>query len=257
MTARSPPTVTNGTSKRPREELSDPPGDSRVGDMKIGDLIKEIGTLIDDKMRPYKEKIEKAEAEIERISQENQNLKDRVVGLERSVEYLLKAQRRSNVIINGLTKENSITDKEAVSKLLSEELKVGKVGIVFTKRIGKNQETLLVELENRGDVHRIMKNAAKLKGSGIYIDKDLDVSTRKKRSSLINIRKALTTNATINTNIIVRGACMSINNTRFTILDGKFVTMEEKENGLPKLSEIIGVDVQDMEIFKNVEQNFQ
>ncbi|XP_065658843.1 uncharacterized protein LOC136083376 [Hydra vulgaris] len=174
---------------------------------RIDGLLKEISTLKEtcemlkkdnvnrnaDQNKTNKQliKFEKTQKDIEESLTFYQDCNDKKMS-----EQLEDRQRRNNLRIEGV-KENDNESWDDTEKIIinifENNLNVNGVIIERAHRTGiiekKNPRTIVIKLLNHKDKVKILKNANKLKGSGIYINEDFSLETSTIRKKLLEESK--------------------------------------------------------------------
>ncbi|XP_065654801.1 uncharacterized protein LOC136081416 [Hydra vulgaris] len=108
------------------------------------------------------------------------------------IRQLEDRQRRNNLRIEGVKKNENESWDDTVIKIINlfeNNLNVKDVIIERAHRTGSisnvKPRTLVIKLLNFKDKVKILKNANKLKGSGIYINEDFSLETSSIRKKLL------------------------------------------------------------------------
>jgi len=128
----------------------------------------------------------------------------------------------------------------AVKTLIEEklQLKGSRVSDVRKLKERDGKMMVLVECESQGEAESILKNGHKLRGSQVFLDKDLTVEKQANKMALLELNKFLlvirneTKVKLQNDGINVDGNCMSFNNNK--------VLMWQRKPAVTKLKEIYG-----------------
>ncbi|KAK4309590.1 hypothetical protein Pmani_018787 [Petrolisthes manimaculis] len=118
--------------------------------------------------------------------------------LEQRQNYQEDYNRRNNIRITGLQEQPGETWEETaitVSKLLEDKLQLPSMNIERAHRTGpavpSRSRTVVARFEKFGDREAVVRNARKLRGTGIFINEDLcPASQEKKRSQLPLLKQA-------------------------------------------------------------------
>lgn len=121
-----------------------------------------------------------------------ESLKSRVMELEERQNYQEDYNRRNNIRITGIQEQPGETWEETaqnVSKLLEEKLQLPQMKLERAHRTGpvmsSRPRTVIARFERFCDREAVVRNARKLKGTGILINEDLcPASQEKKRNQL-------------------------------------------------------------------------
>ena len=124
--------------------------------------------------------------------------KKRILELQQQVNYQDDYMRRPNLRISGVPERNGETweqTAELVTKLCEENLQLPPVSIERAHRVGKadssTSRTIITRFEKFSDREAALRNARKLKGTGIYINEDLcPASQALKNSQLPRMKQA-------------------------------------------------------------------
>lgn len=150
-------------------------------------LLREEQHECNQKISKLREENENVRKENEEIKAENENMRKEIQKLDKRVNYLEKVNKQNNVIVSGMrmNDQEQGSMKRTIEDLFKRELEVN-VPVKYVTTLG--QRICLVELENKEDKIRIMKNKSKLRkltGKTIYIDNDY---TLKEQQIQKNIR---------------------------------------------------------------------
>ena len=124
-------------------------------------------------------------------------LDKQIVELERRTNYQEDYNRRSNLRITGIREQpGGETWEEAaktVSKLLEEKLQLPSMKLERAHRTGpansSRPRTVVVRFERFGDREAVMRNARKLRGTGIFINEDLCPASQEIRRNQLPLMK--------------------------------------------------------------------
>lgn len=126
-------------------------------------------------------------------------LQDRIEELEKRCNYQEDYSRRNNLRITGIQEQsNGETWEETantVSKLFEEKLQLPSIKLERAHRTGpataSGPRTIVARFERFGDREAVIRNARKLKGTGIFINEDLcQASLELKKSQFPIMKKA-------------------------------------------------------------------
>ena len=146
--------------------------------------------------------IVKVEQELESVKQENQKLQNTVTGtpedsglqskvsvLEDRCNDLEDRSRRSNLRVFGLAEDPDETwdkTRSKVAELCTERLGLPEIRLEVAHRTGPRRpnkpRAVVARFQRFDDREAVMRNAAKLKGTGIHIHEDLCAASLKKRN---------------------------------------------------------------------------
>ncbi|XP_073972892.1 uncharacterized protein isoform X2 [Rhodnius prolixus] len=188
-------------SKRRRSNSSPEEIDSkkmpRSLDVVDDKLLNRISEMLDSKLATFKNDFKVIEEKLEIIISDNKNLKAEIVHLKeenkeikRNLEFLLRKSKSKNLI--GGLEEISVTENKitAVQDFLNRALGVNDLMIDRILPIGRNK-SILVEFLKISDVQLVLRNAKKLRGTGIWINRDLSYQDRQKRKNLLEVKKRI------------------------------------------------------------------
>uniref|UniRef100_T1H9V3 Reverse transcriptase domain-containing protein n=1 Tax=Rhodnius prolixus TaxID=13249 RepID=T1H9V3_RHOPR len=144
-----------------------------------------MSNLLDSKMATLVEQhIVRIEGKIDTLISENNNLNKEILSLKEenkviknNLQVLLRKSKAKTLIIGGLGGVKEGNYLNSVQEFFSKVLGVSDIMIdrVFLIREGK---LVVVELLKVSDVQQILRNVNKLKGTGIWINKDLSYQDR-------------------------------------------------------------------------------
>ncbi|MPC19425.1 hypothetical protein E2C01_012339 [Portunus trituberculatus] len=126
------------------------------------------------------------------------SLKQGVEELEKRANYQEDYNRRNNLRISGLQHQPCVSETweetaQEVSKLLEDQLQLPGLKIERAHRTGPvlalGPRTVVSRFERFGDREAVLRNARKLKGTGIYINEDLCPASQELRKQQIPLMK--------------------------------------------------------------------
>lgn len=110
----------------------------------------------------------------------------------RNIETLEKTLRARNLIFRGISKRQRPNLNQTINDILNDILKVmPMIRVERTVVVGTERESLvvLVQFLSTLDVHKVLINTAKLKGTAISIERDLTTEGRQRKSKLLAIKR--------------------------------------------------------------------
>ncbi|KAK4309830.1 hypothetical protein Pmani_018562 [Petrolisthes manimaculis] len=124
-------------------------------------------------------------------------MKSQIVELERRTNYQEDYNRRNNLRFTGIQEQPSGESWEEtaqiVTKLLEDKLQVPTMKLERAHRTGQanpsRQRTIVARFEKYGDRETVLRNARKLKGTGIYINEDLCQGSQEIRNKQLPLLK--------------------------------------------------------------------
>ncbi|KAK9508698.1 hypothetical protein O3M35_006191 [Rhynocoris fuscipes] len=134
-----------------------------------------------------------------KLQQENQLLREEVDRLnkkfviqEKRLDEIDMSSRRPNLIFRGFTYNSQVNLPEYISKFCIEVLNIETQPIIEKVVIlGGQNKLIVVEFLKISDVHIVLKNAKKLKGTGVWIYKDLTFQERQRKKKLLEVRRKI------------------------------------------------------------------
>lgn len=185
-----------------------------VGNMSVADLMRtwssSMSVIFDDKMKNLPTKFDFEEisnhmrelfTQIEALKTENQTLKNEILKIKtehvnekRRYEQLEEKLRRKYVIFKGVKEQKSKTLNEIVKTICSTNLKMSHpVAVVSTRKLSafKGNVTILAEMESEHIVDEVLKRSKLLKGTTIYVDRDLSKGKQQQRKAMISLKKEI------------------------------------------------------------------
>lgn len=234
--------------KRPRSNSSPEESLKRV---QVTQSYSEINKMMDEKLRdflselldkkfadvPTKNDLKIIENKIDKIIDENIKLKEEVVLLkeqnkvmQRNMEFLLRKGKAKNLIFGGF---QDIKKEEDLIKIIKEfciqslGIKEPLVDRAFT--FGKNNNLILVEFLKLSDVHLILKNARKLKNTGLWIQKDMTYQDRKRRKKFLELKNQIL-EKNKEARVLIRDDYLLFRNKKFFWSDEQGVTTKHEED---------------------------
>uniref|UniRef100_T1I0U7 Uncharacterized protein n=1 Tax=Rhodnius prolixus TaxID=13249 RepID=T1I0U7_RHOPR len=182
---------------------------------------------------------------LENLITENKNLKEEIVDLKKenkqvkeSLEFALRKLKSKSLVIAGLQdlKENNDYTQE-VKELCVKSLGMHEPMIDRAHSVAQGR-LLLVELVRQADVQAMLINAKKLKGSGIWINRDLTYQDRQKKKKLLEIRKKIMAVDKVE-KVLVRDGYLLYKKKKFYWDEEKGITAS-KEDDLSLINECFG-----------------
>lgn len=122
----------------------------------------------------------------------------RIEELEKRANYQEDYNRRNNLRISGMQEQPGASETweetaRSVTKLLEDKLQLPSMKIERAHRTGpasaSGSRTIVVRFERFGDREAVLRNARKLKGTGIFINEDLCPASQELRKSQIPLKK--------------------------------------------------------------------
>jgi len=187
-------------------------------------------------------------SDVEGLKQDNDDnarLKDEVISLrsdreadKRTINMLLAQQKKKNVVVKGLKVDKNC--KLAVKTLVEEKLQLNGSRVSDVRKLNEwdCKMMVLVDCESQGEEENILKNGHKLRGSQVFLDKDLAVEKQASKVALLELKKFLlairreTKVKVQNDSINVDGNWMSFNNNK--------VFMWQRKPAESRLKEVYG-----------------
>lgn len=159
-----------------------------------------MASLMDERIAPLTRLVQMTKNSVEELKRENTALKTQLDGFRERCELL---EKQHNKTINRLQERNLIVAlKEDKEKTAEENVKeVFKILGIDTKQVlgsriigGRNgKRTIIAELNSKEAVMECLKNGIKLKGSDIFIRKDLSIMDRATSRAAAALKKDLIT----------------------------------------------------------------
>lgn len=143
------------------------------------DELKELVMQVMSELREMKkgqkemsEKLEVFTSEITNLREENSELRSRLKKMEETVERNERFLKKNNVIVKGIKLNSNIKETEKFFKeKLGADIKVKSVQSWASA--DKQKDISVVQVNSWDEKESLMKNKYKLKGSQIYVDRDL------------------------------------------------------------------------------------
>lgn len=185
-----------------------------VGNVSVADLMRTLSSsmseLFDDKMKNLLTKYDLEEishhmrelfTQIEELKSENQALKNEIQKMKTNhlkdnsrFEHVEEKLRRKNVIFQGVKEQKSKSLNEIVKTICNKNLKMNHpVAIISTRKLCdfKGNLTILAEMESEQCVREVLKRSKLLKGTSIYVDRDLSKEKQQQRKAMITLKKEI------------------------------------------------------------------
>lgn len=168
-----------------------------------------------------KSNMEKLKTEVDALSTQNAKLLEQndlqqkqIDDSLRRMRYQEQNSRARNLIFKDLVSSSNLFDTIQNILQVKFELTNTHLSRVIKLREHGGKTTALAEFTSAQIVGEIVRNAAKLKGSGVYIDKDLSPEQRTRKSTLLKIRKHILQQSS--------GSKISVFENKIKIDDNKF-----------------------------------
>lgn len=124
-------------------------------------------------------------------------MKARIEELKSKTEYQEDYNRRKNLRITGLREQSGGESWEEtvqlVTKLLEDKLQVPTLKLEKAHRVGQGNHlrhrTIIARFEKYGDRETVLRNAHKLKGTGVYVNEDLCQASQEIRNKQLPLLK--------------------------------------------------------------------
>lgn len=170
------------------------------GTMSDSALLSKFGEMLESRMAlfPTLKDFKRIEEKLDEVIKDNKNMKMEIASLKeenleikKNLEMLLRKSKAKSLIFKGIEESKENEDKiETVRKLCVHSLGIEEPMIekVFAPA---RRQFWVVEFSRYSIVQQILSNARKLKGSGIWINKDLTYRERLVRKKLLETRKKL------------------------------------------------------------------
>lgn len=195
-------TTSNLNRKRSRTSLSPEQMASKKLQQEVNygeeEFFIKMSNLLDSKMATLVEQhIVRIEGKIDTLISENNNLNKEILSLKEenkviknNLQVLLRKSKAKTLIIGGLGGVKEGNYLNSVQEFFSKVLGVSDIMIdrVFSIREGK---LVVVELLKVSDVQQILRNVNKLKGTGIWINKDLSYQDRQIKKKLVEYKRKI------------------------------------------------------------------
>jgi len=193
----SPEAAANGSAKKSSYllyKIANGPKTSVSTNMELKDDAfswKTLCDLLDAKLHNVAKKDDLAalQTEIQQLRNENLVLKSAVLTLERKLESVDKSSRRTNVIVNGLKSQSSSDASTEFEGICRAKLKT--TTKIATVRKMRNGRGFIFGFDSVRDTEAIIAARKALKGTKIFINRDLTENERQTRVKLANIAKTL------------------------------------------------------------------
>ncbi|XP_033221981.1 golgin subfamily A member 6-like protein 22 [Belonocnema kinseyi] len=132
---------------------------------------------IDEKMKQIQTDLKKkAESGQKRVQNENFEAQQ-MSELEKKLEKWEKRERKNNIVVRGLQRENSAIERARL--FLEENIKVdGRIKEAYEIGREENNKVLVIKLETWEMKRKILERKPNLKGTSIFVDDDLTKSER-------------------------------------------------------------------------------
>lgn len=185
-----------------------------------------------DEVRELKTQNEFLMHEIELLKLEREKDRRRIAILESQI-------KGKNLIFKGLDSKKS--PNEAVKSICTDVLKmIDTTGIKSTKKIFEKEGkmTILVEFQANDNIEDVIKKTTELKGTGIYIERDLDAEKQQNKVVLLQLKKEILA-ASKKYRILVRDDRLKVNNKWLKFNKEKKLVCG-KDDGVTVLKEFYG-----------------
>lgn len=210
-----------------------------------GDILSAIRSAVADEFKIFKtQHIQPIVEDVSEIKKELVRLKEER-GMDREKIHLLERElKQKNLIFTRMPRtdncEKSISDLCTRTLGLNEEITIDKV-VVLKRTATDNTLTLLSSFSSQKTVEAILRNAKKLKGTGIGISRDLGTEDREARKHLMNLRKLIREKDTSQI-IRVYGNQIIFNDIKFTLTRSFFGNKQKNINARTFILEKFNID---------------
>lgn len=248
------------SSITPEEDLHGGMDQDATGQQTRGQLLDDIGKLLDKKLANLvtKQDIALLTKQIEELKEENEalkievvKLKDREVRIASKLIDLESRARRNNLIFRGIHVTEQTKDyKRLVAKFCEEKLNMGKnVWVNRAHPLDYDKGAIIAHFPEDSAIEYIMSQTQNLKGTNFYIHRDFPQEIRVKRARLAAVRSEVKRVAGWRRMPLVYDH-VYINNIRFSWEDDKL--MAGKDDGAEKLRAMFKHDFREaLEKIKN------
>lgn len=163
---------------------------------------------------------------IDEVKRENERLRNDMAVLKRKVEIMDKESRRSNIVVSGIKANSHGEAKEKFVGLCTNTIKT-KVGIVRMIPM-KNTSEYVVELESSIQATNILVSSNKLRGTGVFIQRDYTPEERTHRYHFRQLKKVVQQHDK-NITCAIKGTTLWINNKFYTWKADSVVASKEDD----------------------------
>ena len=183
-------------------------GQSSNAGVSHGNLEQKLDVLIEE-FRNFTRTFKQLECEVNKVKEENQQLREALMQHQRYLENLEAEKRSCNVVFLGVPEnELTVTENGGTTTTIREEeeklsrilhvMQRGNVQIKEFQRLGKfypgKNRVILAKLQSKQDRDHLLENSTKLKATGgcfssIYVKKDVHPLVRKELERLRKVEK--------------------------------------------------------------------
>ena len=173
---------------------------SRIGllDEKLSGLIRTV-EYMSEQMKDLTEELTQAKSELKKnrfLEQEMTALKNQNKHMKKRLNEQDNYSCRENMEITGIEEAPNESCRAVCNKLFKEGMGIMKdIELVRCHRIGRQypqgRRPILVQFRFYEDKEIVMTKRSNLRGSGVYLNEDLCLDSKRKRASLIPILKEL------------------------------------------------------------------
>lgn len=248
----------------PIAETSKLPGNLDISSI-VSIIHSSIQSVLDEKLKTLstKDDIEEVKetmkdccSQIGHLKLENEALREEVKELkvERDKDHkdlmrLVDKSKRKNVVFRGIDKEGVL--KNNIKKVCVDKMGISDVVLKDVRRLyeAKDKVCAVVEFQTEEMADSIFKNTSKLKGTSIFVDKDLNVDKQQNKKVMLQLKKLLKS-LDQNQKILVRNDKMKINNLWFFWNKDKILMCDNK-NGQDILKTIYNEKIDSVNLSYN------
>lgn len=244
--------TTSTTSKRNRKEAALSPPENNLQPKRLSVIekmdLEQISKLLDKKLQPISDKLETLADIVHKNAQLEKRLNEQdkqIASMQKEIEFLRITAANKNLIFKNITwgEENKLD--LSVKEFCKDTLKMTEtIEIEDARFLDNKKKVICVEFRSKNIVQSVLKNANKLKGTKMRIEKDYPMSVRSKNNKLLAVRKELNKNVN-NCNIKVSNASMWLQNKKFT-WDHEKGLLVDGTDGVKYLHEKFGVDISNL-----------
>lgn len=219
-----------------------PSSDQNQSSDKMGDTFS--WEIFDRKMEKMMENVAKKEdifllnEEIAKLKSENNQLQRELGAIKNKLQFFDQRSRCNNIIVCGLKANSNLEAKQTMLDLCAKVLKTNAI-IVRCIEI-KPKSEYLFELDSASQVCNILYNSGKLRGSGIFVQRDYTETERNQRFNLRQVKRGIQKSHK-DVSCRFKDTILYVNNRPFKWYDSSIIVNTEEDKRF--LVKLLGKDI--------------
>lgn len=193
------------------EEMSNAGACSLPANMQLNDIVSiiqgSIQTVLDEKLKNLSTKADIEEvkqtmqdccSQVGHLKMENEALKEEVKILKfehqkdhQELMRLVDKNKQKNVVFRGIEKNGDL--KENITKICAETMGIPDLVVKWVRKLYETDETVcgVAEFRTEEMANAVFNNAKKLKGTSVFVDKDLSDEKQQNKKVMLQLKTQL------------------------------------------------------------------